>query len=405
MQRFRRSSREIVMPNPMSERDRGDAQPDSEKPQTGEPAFLPDALPQSHELQRDGEFWGIFADEGTIGKGSFAKVKKVRHRLSGERFAVKILDKTSELIDVSDLIREVTLLSSLHHPNIVKLFAVYEGRTRLFLLMELAEGGEFMHRLGEDNKTHSEDSVRRHVRTLVRAIGYMHENHFAHRDLKPENVLLSDNSPDAQIKIIDFGLSRPFDANEAKKMQTVCGTHAYLSPELVQMVHGKIKGYGKEVDMWGIGLMTFIMLFGFNPFARETQLRTHDAIDRLDWRFPKDVSVSPEAKEFIARLLTANVKMRLTAEQALECAWLTVDDLGEQSFVELISDGDVPVKKKLVIFNALEKIKRMVKSSHRRVSSPRVSPSPLTTPEPHGREQEAKLASIPAWGSRGGVAL
>jgi len=100
------------------------------------------------------------------------------------------------------------------------------------------------------------------------------------------------------------------------------------------------------------------------------------------------------------------VKMRLTAEQALECAWLTVDDLGEQSFAELISDGDVPVKKKLVIFNALEKIKRMVKSSHRRVSSPRVSPSPLSTPEPHRGEREAKLASIPAWGrSRGGVAL
>lgn len=116
-------------------------------------------------------------------------------------------------------------------------------------------------------------------------------------------MLLSDNSRDAQIKIIDFGLSRPFDANEAKKMQTVCGTHAYLSPELVQMVHGKIKGYGKEVDMWGIGLMTFIMLFGFNPFARETQLRTHDAIDRLDWRFPKDVSVSPEAKDFMTQLL------------------------------------------------------------------------------------------------------
>ena len=192
MQRFRRSSRaaDIVMPSPMSGRDYGAVnivpEPllDSEKPQTGEPAFAPDASPQSHELHRDGEFWGIFADEGTIGKGTFAKVKKVRHRLSGERFAVKILDKTSELIDVSDLVREVTLFSSLHHPNIVKLFAVYEGTTRLFLLMELAEGGEFMHRLGEDSKTHSEDSVRRHVRTLVRAIAYMHENHFAHRDLK-----------------------------------------------------------------------------------------------------------------------------------------------------------------------------------------------------------------------------
>jgi len=413
MQRFRRSSKDVTMPSASGRKDvnvvkireerQSRAPPvpeepplDSPKP-SGEPAFAPDAATEHHQLDHDSEFWHVYADEGTIGKGSFAKVKKVRHLDSGEAFAVKILDKQSEHIDFSDLVREVTLLSSLRHPNIVRLFAAYEGPVRLFLVMELAEGGEFMQRLGEDDKTHSEESVRRHVRTLVEAVAYMHRNHFAHRDLKPANVLLSDASPDAEIKIIDFGLSRTFDADESKKMRTVCGSHAYLSPELVQMDRGKISGYGKEVDMWGIGLMAFIMLFGFNPFSRDTQMRTHDAIAKLEWSFPKGVAVTEEAKDFIKHLMTANVKRRLTAEQALDAQWLSKVDLGERSSKEL-SDLDVSVKKKLFQFNAFERMKRMVKTPHRRVGD-EASPRPTPEQTPQKEERGLHLAAIPAWGA------
>ena len=111
-----------------------------------------------------------------------------------------------------------------------------------------------------------------------------------HRDLSIENVLLSDNTEEAEIKIVDLGLSRFFE--DRKLMRTICGTHKYLAPELVQCDRGQLQGYDKAIDMWGVGLLAFIMLFGFNPFARETQRETHNAIARVEWQFPDGFTVS-----------------------------------------------------------------------------------------------------------------
>ena len=83
-----------------------------------------------------------------------------------------------------------------------------------------------------------------------------------------------------QIKIVDLGLSRFFE--ERKLMRTICGTHKYLAPELVQCDRGQLQGYDKAIDMWGVGLLAFIMLHGFNPFARESQRETHNAIMRVE---------------------------------------------------------------------------------------------------------------------------
>merc|ERR1719310_559797 len=141
---------------------------------------------------------------------------------------------------------------------------------------QLATGGELMKRLGSDASVYSEDEVRKHVFTILKAVHYMHSKHCVHRDIKPENVLLSDNTEHADIKIVDLGLSRFFE--DRKLMRTICGTHKYLAPELVQCDRGQLQGYDKAIDMWGIGLLTFIMLYGFNPFARDMQKETHNAI-------------------------------------------------------------------------------------------------------------------------------
>ena len=177
-----------------------------------------------------------------------------------------------------------------------------------------------MKRLGSDSSVYSEDEVRKHVFTILKAVHYMHSKHCVHRDIKPENVLLSDNSDEAevreltwplrpsthththtstrleqvphrgfacvcarrlQIKIVDLGLSRFFE--ERKLMRTICGTHKYLAPELVQCDRGQLQGYDKAIDMWGVGLLGFIMLYGFNPFARESQRETHNAIMRVEY--------------------------------------------------------------------------------------------------------------------------
>lgn len=205
------------------------------------------------------------------------------------------------------------MLRSLRHPNIIQLYAAYETPRKLYLVTELATGGELMKRLGTDTSVYSEDQVREHIQCILEAIEYMHIKHCVHRDLKPENVLLSDNSPDAVVKIVDLGLSRFYE--QQSLMRTICGTHKYLAPELVQTDRGQLQGYDNAIDMWGVGLLAFIMLFGFNPFARDSQRETHNAILKAEWKFPEGWTVSPRAMDFIAGLLIKNAASRMTASQ------------------------------------------------------------------------------------------
>ncbi|KAL1504036.1 hypothetical protein AB1Y20_010448 [Prymnesium parvum] len=328
------------------------------------PAFDLNGPVEAVALHSDWQFWNVFSDVRTIGKGHFAKVKHVKHNESREDFAAKILDKSLADNDLEDLVREFQMLRALRHDNIIRLFAAFETPRKLYLITELATGGELMKRLGDDTSVYSEDHVRYHVQTILEAIEYMHAKHCVHRDLKPENVLLSDNSPDACIKIVDLGLSRFFE--EDKVMRTICGTHKYLAPELVQTDRGQLVGYDKAIDMWGVGLLTFIMLFGFNPFARDSQRETHNAIVKAEWKFPQGWTVSPRAMDFISGLLIKSATSRMTASQALAHRWL---DLGLPPSPNALmsSDPKRPVKQMLREFNAQRMLSKVVKGTHRRL--------------------------------------
>jgi len=330
------------------------------------PAFDRDGPVEAVALQSDWQFWNIFADVRTIGKGHFAKVKQVLHNESTENFAAKILDKAMADNDIEDLVREFQMLRALRHCNIIRLFAAYETPRKLYLVTELATGGELMKRLGSDTSVYSEDEVRRHTLTILKAVQYMHSKHCVHRDIKPENVLLSDNTEDAEIKIVDLGLSRFFE--DRKLMRTICGTHKYLAPELVQCDRGQLQGYDKAIDMWGVGLLAFIMLFGFNPFARDSQRETHNAITRVDWTYPDGFSVSNQGKDFVGSLLRKGADERLTAEQALKSRWLSPNAPPSPSAL-MSSDPKRPVKQLLWEFNAQRMLSKVVKGAHRRLST------------------------------------
>jgi len=315
-------------------------------------------------FRTDEEFWAMFRDVKTLGRGHFAKVKQIQHIETEETFAVKILDKTMADNGVEDMVREFKMLRTLQHPNIIKLYAAYETPRKLYLVTEIATGGELMKRLGETARVYSEATVLHYVRTMLDAIDYMHKKNCAHRDLKPENVLLSDMSEDATIKIVDLGLSRFFD--ERALMSTVCGTHKYLAPELVQTDRGVLKGYDKAIDMWGVGMLTFIMLFGFNPFAREHQHETHNAILNCKYKFPTGYTVSEDAKQFVSSLLRLDASKRLTAAEALRHPWIS--GTTPASPEQLLNHERRPVKSLLSEFNAQRLISKMVKTTHRRLS-------------------------------------
>jgi len=342
------------------------------------PAFDRDGPVEAVALQSDWQFWNIFADVRTIGKGHFAKVKQVEHNESQEHFGAKILDKAMADNDIEDLVREFQMLRALRHSNIIRLFAAYETPRKLYLVTELATGGELMKRLGSDASVYSEDEVRRHVFTILKAVHYMHSKHCVHRDIKPENVLLSDNTDEAEIKIVDLGLSRFFE--DRKLMRTICGTHKYLAPELVQCDRGQLQGYDKAIDMWGVGLLGYIMLYGFNPFARETQRETHNAITRVDWSFPDGFSVSSGAKDFVCQLLRKSPDERLTAEAALKAIWLSPNAPPSPSAL-MSSDPKRPVKQLLWEFNAQRMLSKVVKGAHRRLSAEQARAMGMDAPD------------------------
>ena len=169
-------------------------------PKGRKPAFDRNGPVEAVALQSDWQFWNIFSDVRTIGKGHFAKVKQVMHNESHEQFAAKILDKSLADNDIEDLVREFQMLRALRHQNIIRLYAAYETPRKLYLVTELSTGGELLKHLGSTASVYSEDQVKKHIETILHAIAYMHAKHCVHRDLKPENVLLSDTTENASVR-------------------------------------------------------------------------------------------------------------------------------------------------------------------------------------------------------------
>lgn len=248
-----------------------------------------------------------------LGRGAFATVKVATHKKSGEDLAVKIIERGAA---DQNLIREIEVMKKVNHPNVIKLVAIFEDEKFLYLVMELVTGGELFDKIVEKG-SYTEKEAAALVRKMVDAIGYLHEQGIAHRDLKPENLLLKSPKDITEVKIADFGLSRMID--QSKMMQTACGTPGYVAPEVLQA-----QGYGFEVDMWSIGVITYILLCGFPPFYAEELPELFEQILKAQYTFHEEYwgHVSKTAKNFIDSLLQVDPKKRLTAKGALEHPWL-----------------------------------------------------------------------------------
>mmetsp|Transcript_20441 Transcript_20441/g.60337 ORF Transcript_20441/g.60337 Transcript_20441/m.60337 type:complete len:320 (-) Transcript_20441:423-1382(-) len=252
-----------------------------------------------------------------LGSGNFAEVKQATRKSDGAQVAVKIIDKAKvgEMQDAVD--SEIEIMRSMDHPNVIKLYAIYDEKKKMNLVMELVTGKELFDRI-VDRGSYTEADAAKCVAQLCTALAYLHAKGIVHRDLKPENLLYADPSPEAQIKLADFGLAKLVGG--AVVMQTACGTPGYVAPEILAN-----KGYGLEVDMWSVGVILYILLCGFPPFYEEELPALFKQIMSGKYDFPSPWwdNISSDAKDLVSKLLVVDPKQRLSAAEVLQHPWIT----------------------------------------------------------------------------------
>jgi len=265
-----------------------------------------------------------------LGRGTFSVVKEGLHKETKEKYALKFIDKKYvDKEDVMLLTREIDIMMKVNHPNVLSLKEIFETPKQLSLVMELVTGGELFFKI-VDRGSYSEKDASNIVRQIISGVKYLHSLGIAHRDLKPENLLCSGDT-DMQIKIADFGLSKIFAGGH--QLITSCGTPDYAAPEVLT----GDQAYDKSVDLWSIGVITYVLLCGYPPFYANSQPALFEKIIKANYDFPPTEwdFISDTAKDFIKNLLVLDPKKRLTAETCLEHPFLAKDSIGTHSLLKI----------------------------------------------------------------------
>ncbi|XP_070143702.1 calcium/calmodulin-dependent protein kinase type 1 isoform X2 [Drosophila kikkawai] len=269
---------------------------------------------------------------GLLGTGAFSEVRLAESKETpGDHFAVKIIDKKALKGKEESLENEIRVLRRLTHPNIVQLLETYEDKSKVYLVMELVTGGELFDRIVEKG-SYTEKDASHLIRQILEAVDYMHEQGVVHRDLKPENLLYYSAEDDSKIMISDFGLSKMEDSGI---MATACGTPGYVAPEVLAQ-----KPYGKAVDVWSIGVISYILLCGYPPFYDENDANLFAQILKGEFEFdsPYWDEISESAKHFIRNLMCVTVEKRYTCKQALAHAWISGNEASSKNIHGTVSE-------------------------------------------------------------------
>ena len=236
-----------------------------------------------------------------LGKGSYGKVQLVKHKKTGNIYAMKSLSKS--LLAEYDLIErtlaEKDVLLKANHPFLVSARYTFQTETKIILVLDYVPGGELFSRLRDEHKF-SLSRARMYSAQLLLGIGFLHSIGVMHRDLKPENILID---KDGYIKLTDFGLVKEKMGNGAKT-KTFCGTPEYIAPEMIEG-----EEYGLPVDWWAFGTLLYEMLYGVPPFYDPNTNAMYRAIMRNEVDFPPEAT--PESVDIISKLLDKNPETRL----------------------------------------------------------------------------------------------
>lgn len=250
----------------------------------------------------------------TIGEGTFGKVKLGTHILTGERVAVKVLEKERivEVADVERVAREIHILKLIRHPHIIQLYEIIETPRQLYLIMEYACGGELFDYIVQHGRAEEREACR-FLHQILAGVEKVHGMQVVHRDLKPENLLLDDRK---DIKIVDFGLSNTY--TDGQLLQTACGSPCYAAPEMIAG-HRYVPSM---VDIWSCGVILFALVCGYLPFEStedQNHAELYKKILAAEYEMPDFISTG--VAKLIGGMLTTDPALRLTLDGIRQHAW------------------------------------------------------------------------------------
>ncbi|XP_024370886.1 SNF1-related protein kinase catalytic subunit alpha KIN11 isoform X1 [Physcomitrium patens] len=237
----------------------------------------------------------------TMGFGAFSKVKSATHVLTGQKVAIKIINK-EKMKDMEDKVRrELKIMQMVTHPHIVRLYEIIETRSDIYVVMEYVESGDLFDFIVLHGRLH-EDDARHFFQQIIAGVEYCHKNKVVHRDLKPENLLL--HAKRRSVKIADFGLSNIM--RDGHFLRTSCGSPNYAAPEVIQRKYYA----GPEVDVWSCGVILYAMLCGILPFDDENITSLYQKITDGIYTLPSHLS--SQARDLITKILNTDPLTRIT---------------------------------------------------------------------------------------------
>ncbi len=268
----------------------------------------------SSQTQGKGQFTLADFDIGKkLGSGKFGNVYLAREKKSKLICAIKVLKK-SQLIKSGvehQLRREIEIQSHLRHPGVLRMFGYFHDKEKVYLILEYAAKGELYNILTQKEKFDDREAAG-YIRQMTKTLIHCHKKHVIHRDIKPENILMSHNGT---LKLSDFGWSVHAPSS---RRETFCGTLDYLPPEMIAR-----EPHNEMVDVWALGVLTYEFICGEPPFQAETNKETYKRILNIDIHYPSHVT--PDARDFISRLLKRKPEERMLLTDALDHPWLDID--------------------------------------------------------------------------------
>lgn len=255
-------------------------------------------------------------EQTPFARGKFASVRKIRHLVTGVEYAAKFIRKRRRAADTTrEIHHEVAVLALCSGcARVVRLHEVYETPSEVAIVLELCVGGELQRVLEEEERL-TEGATRRALRHVLEGLQHLHERHMAHLDLKPQNLLLTDGGE--ELMICDFGISRAIQPGA--HVREILGTIDYVAPEILSY-----EPLSLAADIWSVGVLAYVLLSGYSPFAGDTKQETFLNIAQCELSFPRKLfrGVSKTAELFIRETLVVDPKGRLTVDECLEHPWL-----------------------------------------------------------------------------------